>query len=96
MTLSTTVNPSAITNTATCPTAGWCAGHHETHPNVVLHLSDFHVGAGGAVTAIKAYSWGDGEPIGRASVMTFKPRPGTPTTPEDWRLEYLRSVASAA
>ncbi|MCU1590956.1 MAG: hypothetical protein JWP11_2212 [Frankiales bacterium] len=90
---SSTIAAAAVTHT--CTTANWCTSHEETHPGVLVHLSDFEAGCTGVVTGIKAYSWADGEPIGGATVLMFTPLPGTPTTPEAWQLEYLRSIAAA-
>lgn len=83
------------TTTHTCTTASWCTSHEHTTSGFVIHLSNFEAGRTGVVTGIKAYSYADGEPVGGATVLMFEPLPGTPATPEAWRLEILRSLAAA-
>ncbi len=86
---------SAVTN-ETCTTASWCVEHHETDPNVLVHLSSLAIAPNGVATGLKAYSGGDGEPIGGATLMMFTPLPGTPNPPETWRLEHLRAIFGAS
>jgi hypothetical protein len=95
MSLSTPLTPAANPAATHCSTASWCVSHRETHPNVVLHLSSLDVSAGGTVTGIKAYSWGDGEPIGGATVSIFSPLDRTREL-EDWQHEWMQDVFAAA
>jgi hypothetical protein len=95
MSSSTTATATA---TQACSTADWCTSHAEVPdcPGIFVHLSDFDVSSRGTVTALKVYTWSDGTPMtGHASLLVFTPLPGAPTTPEAWRLEWLRSIAAA-
>jgi hypothetical protein len=76
---------------ALCPTASWCVSHRETNQNVWLHLSGLDAGPSGTLTGIKVYSWGDGEPIGGATIVMFTPL-GAAEDLEEWQVDWLHAV----
>lgn len=96
MPLSTTPRAIATPARTVCPAAGWCVDHRETHPNVVLHLSELSTGADGIVSGVKAYTWGNDEPIGRGTLVIFTPLPGTSAPIADWRVQWLEAIFGAA
>jgi hypothetical protein len=94
MTLSRTLTATSNTapdGEALCPTARWCVSHRETNQNVWLHLSSLDAGPSGTLTGIKAYSWGDGEPVGGATIEIFTPLDRSRQL-EEWQVEWLHAV----
>lgn len=93
---SSTIATATATADHICDAASWCASHTDVPdcPGFVVHLSELEAGGTGVVTGIKAYTW-NGEPTGRAQILTFTPLPGTPATPEQWRMDWLRTIAAA-